>query len=116
MQLKKINTIVWIDNLRILATISVIFLHVSSPLLYNFEGKEDLNWWTGNIYDGTVRFCVPVFVMLTGSLMLSKDYDLNDFLKIKLMRIIIPFLFWSVIYILYGLVSKFLIEGYWIQI
>ncbi|WP_035673112.1 acyltransferase [Flavobacterium sp. 83] len=112
MQLRKSTSIVWLDNLKILATISVVFLHVSSPLLYNFEGKEDLNWWIGNIYDGTVRFCVPVFIMLTGSLMLSKDYDLNDFLKIKLMRIIIPFLFWSAIYILYGLVSKFLTNGH----
>lgn len=112
MQLNKSNNIAWIDNLRVLATICVVFIHVSSPLLYRFEGKPDLNWWIGNIYDGTVRFCVPVFIMITGSLMLSKDYALNEFIKIKMMRIIIPFIFWSTIYLAYGLISKFFNEGY----
>jgi surface polysaccharide O-acyltransferase-like enzyme len=98
------NNIVWIDNLRVLATISVVFLHVSCPLLYKFESNPD--WWCGNIYDSTVRFCVPIFVMITGALLLPKQYDLTHFLKSKVIRILFPFLFWSFVYLLFNLFVK----------
>jgi surface polysaccharide O-acyltransferase-like enzyme len=98
------NNIVWIDNLRVLATISVIFLHVSCPLLYKFETNP--NWWCGNIYDSIMRFCVPVFVMITGALLLPKEYDLKYFIKSKVTRIIFPFLFWSFMYLLFNLFVK----------
>ena len=57
-------------------------------------------WWTGNIYDSCVRFCVPIFVMLTGALVLPKEYKLAYFIKNKFTRILVPFLFWSIIYII----------------
>lgn len=102
------NNIAWIDNLRVLATISVVFLHVSCPLVYNFGSNS--NWWCGNIYDSIMRFCVPIFVMITGALLLPKEYDLIHYLKSKVSRIIFPFLFWSFVYLLFNLFVK-MIKG-----
>ncbi|RZK59727.1 MAG: hypothetical protein EOO91_04140 [Pedobacter sp.] len=93
----------WLDNLRVVATISVIFLHVAAPFLYKFERISDFNWWTANVYDSLVRFCVPIFVMITGALLLPKDYQLNDYLKKRVTRIIFPFLFWISIYLIHVL-------------
>lgn len=97
------NKMIWTTNLRAVATFSVIFLHVASEILYQYGSIPDFVWWTGNVYDSLVRFCVPIFVMLTGVLMLSRTYELNDFLKKRFSRIVLPFLFWSFIYALFAL-------------
>jgi surface polysaccharide O-acyltransferase-like enzyme len=44
--------------------------------------------------------------MLTGALLLPKRYDLKDFLRKRFSRIILPFLFWSCVYILFALSAK----------
>jgi len=105
---KQENKLNWTNNLRVLATISVIFLHVSGQILGLYGSVSSFVWWTGNIYDGSLRFCVPVFVMLTGALLLPKKYELKDFLIKRFSRIILPFLFWSCVYILFALNVKFI--------
>lgn len=92
----------WIDHLRITATFAVIFLHVCSPILYLFGKISTESWWTGNIYDSLVRFCVPAFLMITGALLLPKTYTLKHYFKKRYSRILYPFLFWSLIYSLFN--------------
>jgi surface polysaccharide O-acyltransferase-like enzyme len=96
--------LVWADNVRAIATVAVILLHVSAPLVpregFNFD------WWTGNLVQSLVRFCVPEFFMLTGLLLFDKQYELFSFLKKRFSRIIIPFLFWSFFYILFDIGLK----------
>ena len=96
--------LIWLDNLRVISTIAVIILHVSAPILYKYGEISEVIWNTGNFYDGMVRFCVPVFFMLSGALLLSKDYELSYFLKKRFWRIIPPLIFWSLIYIFYDYV------------
>ncbi len=89
---------IWADNIRVVATVGVIFLHIAATILPDFNHAGLSNWWVANIYNSSVRFCVPLFVMLTGALLIPKEYRLKDFLKKKLVRIVLPFMFWSVIY------------------
>lgn len=100
--------IAWANNLRFFATVSVIFLHVTAGILNQYKSVSSFVWWTGNIYDSLVRFCVPAFLMLTGALMLNKNYELNYFLKKKFLRIVLPFIFWSMVYISFALNNKLL--------
>jgi surface polysaccharide O-acyltransferase-like enzyme len=93
----------WADNLRAISTFCVIILHTSSTILYQYGTISNSYWWTGNIFDSAVRFCVPMFLMLTGVLLLPKDYTLKYFLKNRFLKIILPFAFWSLIYIIYNL-------------
>ena len=93
--------LIWLDNVRVLATIAVIILHVSAPILYGYGKISKESWFIANFYDGMVRFCVPVFFMLSGALLLSKDYELSYFLKKRFWRIIPPLIFWSLIYTFY---------------
>jgi len=91
----------WIDSLRVLAIFSVIVLHVSAPILGKYGSISNFDWWIGNIYDSSVRFCIPIFLMISGALILSKTYEsIGEYLKKRVMRILLPFLFWSMIYIL----------------
>lgn len=90
----------WISNLRVIATISVIILHVSAELLLSsFTNPPNVSWSVANLYDSLVRYCVPVFVMITGALMLPQEIELTVFFQKRFKRVLIPFLFWSLIYI-----------------
>lgn len=42
--------------------------------------------------------------MLSGILLLNKDYNFIEFIKKRYKRVILPFLFWSIIYIIFSLV------------
>jgi len=97
----------WYDNLRVIATIGVIGIHVSSSYQPTSGTISTYDFWVGNIYCSLSRFAVPVFVMLSGALLLSKDYKISTFLKKRLVRLLIPFLFWSLVYIINSLVNDF---------
>jgi surface polysaccharide O-acyltransferase-like enzyme len=96
------SNISWISNLRFLATIAVITLHTSAVLLANYGKVPLAHWFVADFFNALVRFAVPVFVMVTGALTLSKHYHLSDFLRKRLVRLITPFLFWSIVYICYS--------------
>jgi len=58
-------------------------------------------WWTTNIYDSLARPAVPLFVMLSGALLLQPaklEEPLSVFFKKRLNRIGLPFLFWGAAY------------------
>lgn len=92
----------WINNLRIIALFAVMVLHCSSPLLGAW-GKTPANQWlAADFYNALTRFAVPVFVMVTGALLLGKDDGIAPFLKKRLLRVVTPFLFWSLVYVAYA--------------
>jgi surface polysaccharide O-acyltransferase-like enzyme len=96
----------WINYIRVIATISVLFLHVAAeiPTLY---GEVPINtWWIGNLVDSSVRFCVPLFIMISGALLLGKKMNTIDFLKKRVTRVLFPFLFWSFVYIAVNVLFK----------
>ena len=103
-----IKNLEWIVSLRVLATISVIVLHVAAGITYQYGRVSNFDWWIANIYDSTVRFCVPIFLMITGTVVLNKPFEsTREYLKKMFLRILLPFLFWSIIYIAKDLLLKF---------
>lgn len=97
----KKDNIQWLDTLRALATIGVVLVHVSSPLVNMTYGKNMEFWWYGNITDSIVRYAVPLFLMLSGATLLNKEYELMDFYKRRITRVLFPFLFWLIAYFIY---------------
>ena len=92
----------WLDGIRWLATIAVITIHVVAPYLYQYGQISIGSWNIYNLIDSLSRFAVPFFVMLSGALLLNRNITLVDFLKKRFLRILIPFLFWSLIYSIYN--------------
>lgn len=81
---------------------------------------EVWRWWMVNIYQTLSRTGVPLFVMLTGALLLqpSKNETLSVFFKKRWARIGLPFLFWGAIYFAWdyfanqqALTSSFIVQG-----
>ena len=102
----KTENIDWINNLRLVALYAVIVLHCTSLLLMQYGKVSTSDWLVADFLNATVRFAVPVFVMITGALLLHREYEIGSFLKKRLVRVVVPFLFWSLIYIGYSLYNE----------
>ena len=96
--MNKIDRIEWISNIRALSIVMVIFLHCASPLFYSYGVIKTSYWNITNFYDSLVRSAVPLFFMVSGSLVLGKDKKILQFIKSFWFRLVIPFLFYSIIY------------------
>lgn len=55
----------------------------------------------GSIYGSFLRPCVPLFVMLTGMLLLPVKQEIGEFYHKRMLRVIIPFVIWSLLYNLF---------------
>jgi surface polysaccharide O-acyltransferase-like enzyme len=100
-----VKKIQWLDTLRALAMLGVIIIHVSTPVIKMMYGKNMEYWWIGNILDSAVRFSVPLFLLLSGATMLGKEYNLIDFYKKRILRVLFPILFWMIVYWVYRWLS-----------
>lgn len=96
------NRMTWVDVLRFLAIFMVICIHCSDPFHVSPEARSnpEFNFW-GTVYGSFLRPCVPLFVMITGLLLLPVKMSIGDFYKKRLLRIAVPFLVWSVLYNLF---------------
>lgn len=87
------------DIIRVLAVFLVMLIHSAATLLDKWD-KLPLDYWLwGNGYDSLARCSVPLFVMLSGALILGKEESLKAFFKKRFSKLLFPFVFWIGIYI-----------------
>lgn len=109
----------YISNIKALAILMIVFLHSGSPLFYQLNEIDFKSWGITVLYDSFVRCAVPLFLMVNGVIILSKDYQLKDWLVNKIWkRLTLPFLFYFLIVVLVNKVSLSSIFvmtkiGYW---
>lgn len=91
--------IVWLDVLRFVAILMVIACHCTDPFNASPESRAnpDFNFW-GSTYGSMLRACVPLFVMMTGFLLLPVKQEASVFYKKRIPRVFFPFLIWSVLF------------------
>ncbi len=89
----------YIDYLRLAATLAVVALHVSAQNWYNTD-VNSFSWQSFNFYDSLVRWSVPVFVMISGSLFLNRDISLKRIYGKYVLKMLIVFVVWSLFYAL----------------
>jgi surface polysaccharide O-acyltransferase-like enzyme len=90
-----------VDLIRTLAIVGVIFLHATNDLTPDSMSQlEVVRWITVDVYQSFARIGVPLFVMLSGALLLqpSKKESLRVFFKKRWARIGLPFFFWGALY------------------
>lgn len=89
----------WADLMRVLAIYLVVMIHTSGQLT-NVWGKiPDVQWIIANVYGGVARIGVPLFFMLSGFLLLPRSESLGSFYGKRMVKIVVPFIVWSAIYI-----------------
>jgi surface polysaccharide O-acyltransferase-like enzyme len=92
------------DLIRTLAIALVILLHASNNTL-QASSVSTPYWWTAVIYKSAALSCVPLFVMLSGALLLKgskRDEPITVFLRKRLSRIGLAFAFWSAVYLVWS--------------
>jgi surface polysaccharide O-acyltransferase-like enzyme len=91
------------DMLRAISIIAVIILHSASDYDDQLGDIPMSHWWSGVVWDGLVRFCVPMFVVLSGAFLLKagKGVTFKEVFFKRLPKILIPLVFWSVVYVLF---------------
>ena len=90
----------------------MVALHVAASAVTDQDLLGSREWWIANLVDSATRWCVPVFVMLSGALLLqpgSETESWRTFYRRRLGRVLIPLVFWSLFYLgyeLYGMHSR----------
>jgi len=80
----------WVDFMRFISAFLVVLAHIDTW----GNGSN----WARNFYYTISRNGVPLFFMMSGYLLLSKEEDLWTFFRKRAAKIIIPFFVWSVVY------------------
>lgn len=89
----------WADLIRVLAIYLVVVIHTSGQLTNVWGKVSAAQWIMADIYGGIARVGVPLFFMLSGYLLLPRSESLRSFYGRRMLKIVIPFIVWSIIYI-----------------
>jgi len=88
------------DLVRLTACVLVVLHHIYGsvnehyPILYSITST-----------------CVPLFILLSGSLLLNKKYSLLVFYKKRILKILLPAFFWVTFYSLFRLATDYFNSG-----
>ena len=88
--------IVWVDLLRVVACFLVVLSHSCDPFVGQFDNNHS-EFLTGAFIGSLVRPCVPLFVMMSGVLLLPINMDMKTFYSKRAKRLLTPFIFWSLL-------------------
>lgn len=103
----------WIDCMRWLAMFLVVMCHACDPFNCTpdaVKNPDGLFW--GAFWGSMLRPCVPLFVMITGALLLPvREESLGAFYRKRIPRVLIPLLIWSALYTLFPWFSGLITAG-----
>lgn len=101
------------DVIRIVALCMIVMVHVSAYMVIFFPATDKIEWTVGNIFNGLSRAGVPMFILLSGALLLNEDksMDTKKFYKKNLLTMVFLAVGWVLAYGLFYAVLLPLIEG-----
>ena len=88
------DRIFYLDELRAIAILLVLLAHTIQyfPVNMNYLTSPTLL-----SYLAISRMGVPLFFMLSGALLLNREYSISQFIKKRFSRVLIPAIFWYII-------------------
>jgi surface polysaccharide O-acyltransferase-like enzyme len=93
MKTSSFSTLRWVDLIRVVGAFLVVMVHVS----YQGGGPVLIS----SYYSVLSRIAVPLFFMVSGYLLLRKEEPYGVFFRKRALKVLVPFLVWSVIYLLW---------------
>jgi surface polysaccharide O-acyltransferase-like enzyme len=91
-----------LDALRIISILGVISIHTFGGIVTNDAVRGSGSWWLANALDIGFIWVVPVFVMVSGALVLAPRMHQDGpgaFYRKRLLRLGWAFVFWQVFYV-----------------
>lgn len=105
------DRILFADILRVFTIFAIIVFHITTNRWFTSFQENPAEWHTINIFVACLRWCVPVFFMLSGMIFLDPTYHttIKKLYSKTIPRILCALIFWSVAYrLLSPLVASFL--------
>ena len=95
--------VIWLDWLRLVACFLVMLTHSTEPFYLGGEGSlilthSDAVWVA--VLDVFSRAAVVLFVIASSYLQLPLHYPAGEFFRRRAVRILVPFLIWTIVYAL----------------
>lgn len=90
----------YILNLSVIAALAVIYLHMNR-VFWTYSPEP---WWvSANLIECLSYFAVPVFFMISAVTLLEyrSRYSTREFFRHRLRKTVIPFLCWSILVVIY---------------
>lgn len=90
--------------MRVVACLMVMTVHSTEPFYIGGEGARiltamDARWVS--MSDTFVRACVPLFVVASSYLQFPLHYSTGEFLRRRMLRVVVPIAVWTLVYALY---------------
>lgn len=104
---KEDKRIVWLDFVKFIAIFMMIAVHCTDNVTPAERSEPWYNIW-GSFYGSFMRPAIPLFVMVTGALLLPVKENISVFYKKRLTRLFVPFFIWSVLYNLFPWITGLL--------
>lgn len=89
---------------RVAAMAAVVLVHAYSPFVStSYTDLGGSTWWVAHVVDAGLRWCVPVFVMISGALLLRprESEGVGGFYRKRWARIGVPLLVWTAAYLVW---------------
>ncbi len=90
----------------------MMMVHVAGSW-FSSGDVNSLDWQISIVYNGLVRFCVPVFIMISGSLFLQKERSvtIKSLFQKNILRIVLSLIFWAGAYVVLIFIARLLVYG-----
>ena len=99
--------IIWLDFVKFIAISMMIAVHCTDNVTPTERSEAWYNLW-GSFYGSFMRPAIPLFVMVTGALLLPVKENISTFYTKRLTRLVIPFIVLSVLYNLFPWITGLL--------
>ena len=99
--------LVWLDLLRIAASLLIVMLNITAKQLSTMP-IDASGWQAVNVYLGLSRAATPLFTMMSGVLFLGlgKQRSLKQLFQGPVKKIIVIYFFWSFLYAIFALLTQ----------
>ena len=88
------------DILRVIAMTMVIIVHVSNVYSRSFGIISNAAFLISLVFNTISRISVPIFLMISGALLLDREFNKEKYLK-RLLKFLILIIVWDIVYLLW---------------
>ena len=86
-----------VDVIRVLAIFGVVAIHTANSVFERPDFFGGKSWWVAIIINSVSRICIPLFIMVSGYLLLLKNESFKITLKRIFGRLVIPLVCWTIL-------------------
>ncbi|GAB3404941.1 acyltransferase [Flindersiella endophytica] len=91
----------WVSWAKVIAIVGIVGIHVCGHLVLAWGRVDATRWHFANLVDSAGRFGVPLFVLVSGAMLLRPERaeSVRTFCRKRVARIAVPLVVWTIFYL-----------------